>query len=289
MNFTDWSEEITKNLKQAQEQYWKSLAEQRAKAESYQATDIPNMTESMERLWSFISPQMPKQADDVMQQFFGMGNKRHDQFTDNYNAMREMVDSLVESQLHSFGIPTKKDQEDLLKKIEELTLQNEILKERIEVLEADAEKHEQAAPEKEFKATATRVSKPAGVKKVAKSASKVKPISTPKAKPVDAKQKQPSKTAATTKPSKAKTAAPTKKPAVKKKPANKAQADDLGKIKGIGPIIKQKLADAGIKTFDQLAALTTTQAQTLDDQLGLNGRLLRDDWAGQAAILAAAN
>lgn len=43
MNFTDWSEEITKNLKQAQEQYWKSMAEQRAKPGSDPASDIPKM------------------------------------------------------------------------------------------------------------------------------------------------------------------------------------------------------------------------------------------------------
>lgn len=244
MNFTDWSEEITKNLKQAQEQYWKSMAEQRDNTERQQTSDAPNMTEGMEKLWSFISPQMPKQADDLMQQIFGMGNKGRDPFADNASAVKDVVNSLVESQLHSFGIPTKKAQEELLQQVEDLTRENETLKSRIVELEAALAKQGRAE-EKPFKATATKISKPAGVKKVAKYSGSTQ-------------QAHPSQ-----------------------------EADDLTQIKGIGPVIKQKLAAAGIKTFNQLGSLTPEQAEKLDAELDLKGRLLRDNWVAQAAALAA--
>jgi len=274
MNFTDWSEEITKNLKQAQEQYWKSMAEQRAKAGSGEASRTHHGTEGFEQLWSLLSSRMPKQADDVMQQVFGTGKNR-DQFSDNFSAVKDVVDSLVESQLHSFGIPTKKAQEELLNQVKQLTLQNEILKERIKVLEVAAAEHEQPAEKKEFKAKANRVSKPAGVKKVAKSAGSAKPMS--KVKPVKTKTPSPEKPAAS------------KKPTAKKKAVTKSKPDDLTKIKGVGPVIKDKLVAAGIQTFQQLGALTQDQAQALDEQLGLQGRLLRDGWVVQAAKLAASN
>ena len=175
MNFTDWSEEITKNLKQAQAQYWKNMEEQRAKPEGDATFDTPKMTENLEQLWSFISPQMPKQADDVMKQVFDMGKSR-DQFSDNFSGLKDVVDTLVEAQLQSFGIPTKKSQEELLKQVEMLTLENETLKQRILELEEEAVSQKQPTEEKEFEATAKRMSKPAGVKKIDKAASAAKPF-----------------------------------------------------------------------------------------------------------------
>jgi len=249
MNFTDWSEEITKNLKQAQEQYWKNIAEQRAKADRAQASDAPNVADGLEKIWSLFSSQVPKQADDVMKHVFNMGKNR-DHSPDSFSAFKDVVDSMVESQLHSFGIPTKKAQEALLEQVEQLKLENKTLNERIEALEQAAKEHQASAPEKAFKATATRMSKPAGVKKMSKS------------KPSGDHQE-----------------------ALKNKAAL-LHPDDLTKIKGIGPVMRDKLVAAGIQSFKQLGSLTTDQAQDLDDQLALQGRLLRDDWVGQSAKLA---
>lgn len=266
MNFTDWSEEISKNLKQAQEHYWKNMAELHAKMSNTQPPETPNMTEGLERLWSLVSPQMPKQADDIMQQVFGMG-KGHDQFSESFAQWKDVVDSLVESQLHSFGIPTKKAQEELLQQVVALTNENEALKARIKELEA------------ENKGKAKRISTPGGAKKMPKSTAKAKPLSN--AKSTATKPKTAAKTAA--KKTDTKQSA-TKKP-VAKKPAN-SKPDDLSKIKGVGPVIQKQLIEAGIKTFAEIAAMSPDQAQKLDDQLLLKGRIIRDNWVSQAAALS---
>ena len=280
MNFTDWSEEITKNLKQAQEHYWKNMAELHAKVSNTQPPETPNMTEGLERLWSLVSPQMPKQADDIMQQVFGMG-KGHDQISENFAQWKEVVDSLVESQLHSFGIPTKKAQEELLQQVVALTNENEALKARIKELEAGDTKSAKAAPKKDTKGKAKRISTPAGAKKMPKSTAKAKPLS--KAKPEITKPK------AVTKPAAAKTE--TNKPAAEKKVTAPKKAsitskpDDLSKIKGIGPVIQKQLIAAGIDSFAEIAAMSADQAQKLDDQLQLKGRIVRENWVSQASAL----
>lgn len=46
-------------------------------------------------------------------------------------------------------------------------------------------------------------------------------------------------------------------------PAAALQPDDLEVIKGIGPVIKRKLNEGGIYTFEQLAALNTTQLEQI--------------------------
>lgn len=77
---------------------------------------------------------------------------------------------------------------------------------------------------------------------------------------------------------KPKPAAEAKKPAVKAD----AKTDNLMRIKGIGPKMQEKLMDAGIQTFDQLAALSDDQVHELDKQLDAHGRLVREDWVAQA-------
>jgi predicted flap endonuclease-1-like 5' DNA nuclease len=56
-------------------------------------------------------------------------------------------------------------------------------------------------------------------------------------------------------------------------------------ITGIGATTASKLSSAGITDARQIAALTPDQAQALDDELGLGGRITRDDWIGQAKAL----
>ncbi|MFN3834251.1 MAG: NADH:ubiquinone oxidoreductase, partial [Allorhizobium sp.] len=74
-------------------------------------------------------------------------------------------------------------------------------------------------------------------------------------------------------------------PAAKPKKAT-GKADDLKRIDGIGPKVEQVLKGRGITRFQDLAEMDETALVALDKELGLAGRALRDDWAGQARRLA---
>ncbi|MBX4910440.1 MULTISPECIES: 5' DNA nuclease [Rhizobium] len=76
-------------------------------------------------------------------------------------------------------------------------------------------------------------------------------------------------------------------PSVKVKPAQRAaKADDLKLIAGIGPKLEQVLNTKGIRGFAEIAAWTDEDIARLDAELGLSGRIARDDWIGQAKVLA---
>lgn len=63
-------------------------------------------------------------------------------------------------------------------------------------------------------------------------------------------------------------------------------ADDLKKIKGIGPQMEATLNEIGIYTFAQVARMTEKEYDLLDSITGsFPGRAQRDDWAGQAILL----
>ena len=65
--------------------------------------------------------------------------------------------------------------------------------------------------------------------------------------------------------------------------ASKETADDLKKVKGIGPQMEQTLNQIGIFTFGQLSRMTEKEYNLLDEITGsFPGRAQRDDWAGQA-------
>ena len=65
-------------------------------------------------------------------------------------------------------------------------------------------------------------------------------------------------------------------------------ADDLARIKGLGPKLQTLLPTLGITTFAQIAALTEADLAALDPQLGpFAGRPVRDGWVEQAQYLAA--
>ncbi len=63
-------------------------------------------------------------------------------------------------------------------------------------------------------------------------------------------------------------------------------ADELQKIKGVGPQMEQVLNQIGIFTFAQVSKMTSTEYDLLDSITEkFPGRAQRDDWAGQAKVL----
>jgi predicted flap endonuclease-1-like 5' DNA nuclease len=64
-------------------------------------------------------------------------------------------------------------------------------------------------------------------------------------------------------------------------------ADDLTRMKGVGPKLAERLNALGVTRFAQLAALDPAEAAALDAQLGtFQGRIHRDRWIEQASFLA---
>ncbi|MEL6274719.1 MAG: helix-hairpin-helix domain-containing protein, partial [Bacteroidota bacterium] len=69
-------------------------------------------------------------------------------------------------------------------------------------------------------------------------------------------------------------------------PDNPGDRDDLKLIKNIGPFLEKKLYENGIYTYEQIAAWTTADIEYYTKAIGyLPGRILQDDWVGQAAAL----
>jgi small subunit ribosomal protein S2 len=67
--------------------------------------------------------------------------------------------------------------------------------------------------------------------------------------------------------------------------AARGEADDLKRITGITPKLEQRLNDAGVFHFWQLADLDADHAAALDRQLRLKGQVQREDWVAQAKKL----
>lgn len=64
-------------------------------------------------------------------------------------------------------------------------------------------------------------------------------------------------------------------------------ADDLKRIKGVGPKLAALLGELGITRFDQIAAWSEADIDRIDAQLGrFQGRIRRDQWIEQAKLLA---
>lgn len=82
----------------------------------------------------------------------------------------------------------------------------------------------------------------------------------------------------------------TKKAPVSKKPRSlkqprKAGADDLKKIKGIGPKIHGQLNDMGIFHYDQIADWKKAECNFVNEGLRFKGRIEREEWVKQAKAL----
>lgn len=66
------------------------------------------------------------------------------------------------------------------------------------------------------------------------------------------------------------------------------QADDLKKIKGVGPKLEKLCNELGFYHYDQIAHWTKAEVAWVDDNLtGFKGRVTRDNWVAQAKTLAA--
>jgi len=65
------------------------------------------------------------------------------------------------------------------------------------------------------------------------------------------------------------------------------QSDNLKLIKGIGPVIEEKLNAMGIFTFEQLANLSAEDITHINEELlEFAGRMERDQWMEQARELS---
>ena len=66
------------------------------------------------------------------------------------------------------------------------------------------------------------------------------------------------------------------------------QADDLKRIKGVGPKLETLLKSLGVTSYSQIAAWDDAEIERIDARLGaFQGRIRRDDWPAQARFLAA--
>ena len=64
--------------------------------------------------------------------------------------------------------------------------------------------------------------------------------------------------------------------------APRGAPDDLTKLTGVGPQLVQKLNDAGVWHYWQIAAMQPEDVAKLDADLKLNGRIDRDGWIAQS-------
>jgi len=61
--------------------------------------------------------------------------------------------------------------------------------------------------------------------------------------------------------------------------------DDLTRINGVGPKLKEKLYAEGVTQFAQIAAWNADDVSNFDDKLSFKGRITRDEWIKQAKSL----
>jgi len=67
--------------------------------------------------------------------------------------------------------------------------------------------------------------------------------------------------------------------------AARGEADDLKRITGVTPKLEQKLNDAGVFHFWQIADLDADHAAALDRTLRVKGQVAREEWVAQAKKL----
>ncbi|MEM9939638.1 MAG: phasin family protein [Pseudomonadota bacterium] len=168
------------------------------------------------------------------------------------------------------------------KKAQKLHSKLDDLEEQVAELRANSEGVDDAVKSR-VERLSTEIAAVGGkVKKTKKKATKAKAaVKAPKAKKAVAKKPAPKKAAP-----KAKAPAAPKADANGRLKAAKGAADDLKVIKGVGPVLEGRLNDAGVFHYWQIAAMKKAQAELLDTELTLRGRITRDGWVAQAKSLA---
>jgi predicted flap endonuclease-1-like 5' DNA nuclease len=82
-------------------------------------------------------------------------------------------------------------------------------------------------------------------------------------------------------------------PAAKAAPASSAATstgeDDLTRIKGLGPKAEAALKAGGVTRIAQIAQWSGSDIEMWDDCINGRGRIVRDDWVGQAREMASAS
>jgi class III poly(R)-hydroxyalkanoic acid synthase PhaE subunit len=218
--------------------------------------------------------------------------KVYGEMVNAFVALKGALDMVRDTQLKALRILTGADLDEVLKKQHDVARENADLKNEVEELKAQVATVAKEA-KKEVKKEAGEepvTKKPAAQKQPAKAAgSKTAANTEPQKKSAVSPKPQAEAGSAPVSTEQADKPAAAAKPAAKAKPApEKAdkQPDDLTRIRGLGPKMQEKLIDAGIQTFDQLAALSDDQAQELDKKLDARGRLIRENWVAQAGDLS---
>ncbi|MEM6410649.1 MAG: helix-hairpin-helix domain-containing protein [Pseudomonadota bacterium] len=68
--------------------------------------------------------------------------------------------------------------------------------------------------------------------------------------------------------------------------ASPSGGDDLKKLTGVGPVLAGKLADAGVTSFAQIAALSDDEIADIEEKVGASGKFEKEGWIAQAKDLA---
>lgn len=123
----------------------------------------------------------------------------------------------------------------------------------------------------------------------AKPEPEAKPKPAPKAEPAPKAKAKPAtkpKPKKATKPKAKAEASRDGKPKLLTKPRG-GKADDLKKIKGVGPKLESELNGAGVFHYDQIAGWSKAEVEWADENLvSFKGRVSRDNWVDQAKELA---
>lgn len=243
-------------------------------------------------LWVDVSEEVYQKfaMSDHYQEVYG-------QMVNSFVALKGGIDTVREAQLQALRILTADNPGELVKNEADNKTEDKTAAKKPVAKQAAAKK----PAAKKAAETSDSTSKPAPAKPAkspAKQASdaKPKPAATEVKAAAKAKAKvaAPKATAPKSEPAEVKVADKTVKAAAPEAKAENAEIkagdepkpDDLTRIKGLGPKMQEKLIDAGIQTFDQLAALSDDQAQVLDKQLDARGRLVRENWVTQASEMS---
>lgn len=67
--------------------------------------------------------------------------------------------------------------------------------------------------------------------------------------------------------------------------ASQGRSQDLKRITGIGPKLAMLLNELGVRRYEDIAQWTDKEVEHFDRELGLDGRIVKDDWIAQAKAL----